>query len=167
VAPQRIGLRLAPPRAPKEFIMKAFKKILVPTDFSAHSDEAIRVACDLAQRYGATISVLHVYEPVAYTLPEGYLLHTPDQLTLLFAEWARRLDQAKTLARQWGAPHVDSQQVDGIPYEEIAESARTGGYDLIVMGTHGRRGLDRLVMGSVAEKVLRHASCPVMCVRAT
>jgi nucleotide-binding universal stress UspA family protein len=57
--------------------------------------------------------------------------------------------------------------VDGAPAREVTEIARTDGYDLIVMGSHGRRGFNRLLMGSVAEKVLRLASCPVLCVKAS
>jgi universal stress protein A len=147
--------------------MKPFKKILVPVDFSAHSDEAIRVAADLSQRYDGSVSLLYVYEPVAYSLPEGYVLYTPFQLEVLFAELAKSMQKARDTAIESGARNVDTRQVDGAPAREVTEIARTDCYDLIVMGSHGRRGFNRLLMGSVAEKVLRLASCPVLCVKAS
>ncbi|HEX2732622.1 MAG TPA: universal stress protein [Polyangiaceae bacterium] len=146
--------------------MKSFKKILVPVDFSKHSDEAVQTASDIAKRYGATLTLLHVYEPVAYALPEGYVLYTADQLTQLLAEFEKSLAKAKSDALATGVSAVDARQVDGIAHHEITELARKENYDLIVMGTHGRRGLNRLMMGSVAEKVLRNAPCPVLSVHA-
>jgi universal stress protein A len=147
--------------------MNSFNKILVPVDFSPHSDKAIQTAADLARRYEAPLSLLHVYEPVAYALPEGYVMHTADQLVQLLAELSKSLDRARELAVQAGAPTVDAKQVDGVAHREVVEYARTGGYDLIVMGSHGRKGLDRLLMGSVAEKVVRNAPCSVLCVRSS
>ncbi len=146
--------------------MKPFKKILVPTDFSPHSSEAVRTAVDVAQKYGASITLLHVYEPVAYTLPEGYVLVTPQQLVDLNSELERRLGQAKADAEAAGARAVTTQLMQGPPPYEIVDFAQQNAVDLIVMGTHGRTGIKHTLLGSIAERVLRKASCPVLTVKA-
>lgn len=145
--------------------MRPFKKILVPVDFSAHSEEAIRVAADLSQRYDAAVTLLHVYEPVAYALPEGYVLYTPLQLESLLSELGKALEVSRKKAVESGARNVEARQIDGAPAHEIAEFARTGNFDLVVMGSHGRRGFNRLLMGSVAENVMRQVQCPVLSVK--
>jgi nucleotide-binding universal stress UspA family protein len=146
--------------------MKPFTKILVPVDFSPHSDEAVGYAAELAQRYQASITLVHVYEPVAYALPEGYVPYTPDQLASMLATSEGLLNKAKEQAHAAGATNVQSRQLQGSVASEIAEFARSEGFNLIVMGTHGRRGLSRALMGSVAETVLRRAPCPVLAVKA-
>jgi nucleotide-binding universal stress UspA family protein len=146
--------------------MMPFTKVLVAVDFSPHSDEATRVAADIALRYGAQLLLLHVYEPVAYALPEGYISYTPDQLEKLFAEFEKRLQGAKQIAETIGAVRVDTRQTEGAIANTVVELAGQEGFDLIVVGTHGRRGFERMIMGSVAEKILRQAPCPVLCVRA-
>lgn len=146
--------------------MNTFTKILVPVDFTPHSSEALRVACDLAQRYGAPMTLVYVYEPIDYALPEGYVLYTPDQLALLTDSFEKRLGEAREQAQLLGAPSVDTRVLQGPPAAEIVDFATEQGYDLIVLGTHGRTGLRHVVMGSVAERVLRTARCPVMAVKA-
>jgi universal stress protein A len=145
--------------------MKPFKKILVPTDFSAHAEEATRVAIDLSKRYDGAVTLVYVYEPVSYALPEGYALYTPTQLDGMFAEFDARLASAKTAAENAGVGRVDTKRLQGPVPEEICEFAGNGAFDLIVMGTHGRSGFERLVLGSVAERVVRMAPCPVLTVR--
>lgn len=146
--------------------MNTFTKILVPVDFTPHSDEALRVASDLAQRYGATMTLVYVYEPIDYALPEGYVLYSPDQLALLTDTFEKRLAEARDEAQGLGARSVDTRLLQGPPAPEIVDFATQHGYDLIVLGTHGRTGLRHVVMGSVAERVLRTARCPVMAVKA-
>jgi nucleotide-binding universal stress UspA family protein len=146
--------------------MKPFTKILVPVDFSAHSQEATRTAADLAQRYGAGLTLLHVNEPLTYAFPDGYMLYNTEQVAAQLEQVSKALERAKELALASGAPHVDALRLDGIAHREITDHARLNGFDLIVIGTHGRRGIERLLMGSVAERVLRQANCPVLCVRA-
>ena len=146
--------------------MKSFKKILVPTDFSAHSQEAVRTAADVAQKYGASIALVHVYEPVAYTLPEGYVLVTPQQLVDLNTEFDRRLAAAKKEAEAAGARTVTTELLQGPPPYEIVDFAERNAIDLIVMGTHGRTGIKHTLLGSIAERVLRKAPCPVLTVKA-
>jgi nucleotide-binding universal stress UspA family protein len=146
--------------------MKPFKKILVPVDFSPHAQEAIRTAADLSSRYDASVTLVHVYESVAYTLPEGYLLYTPQQLADLLSEFDKLLTSARREAEAAGARRVDSKQLQGVAAFEITEFARANGIDLIVMGTHGRTGVRHVLLGSVAERVLRKAPCPVLTVKA-
>jgi nucleotide-binding universal stress UspA family protein len=146
--------------------MSHFKRILVPFDFTAHSSEAMRIASDLAQRYEGSVTLLHVYEPVTYLLPEGYVMYTPEQLASITVEFQKRLDAARIDAEAAGAPVVETYLLEGSPAAEITEHAKEHGYDLIVMGTHGRTGISHVLMGSVAEKVVRTAHCPVLTLRA-
>jgi nucleotide-binding universal stress UspA family protein len=146
--------------------MKPIKKILVPLDFSAESMHALELATDLAKRYEATLDLVYVYQTIAYALPDGYVLITPDQLTELLAQFENRLAAAKRSALAAGVTQVESEIVDGYPISVILQRQEQKGHDLIVMGTHGRTGIKRIVLGSVAENVLRSAKCPVLLVRA-
>lgn len=153
--------------------MKAIRKILVPVDYSSHSKEAIHAAVELANRCDASITIAHVFEllsgveaTLAYSLPEGYMLFTPQQIDDLTREYAKLLAGAKREAEAAGARKVDTRELQGAPSLTILELAKAEGYDLIVMGTHGRRGIGRVMLGSVAEHVLREAPCPVLTVRA-
>jgi nucleotide-binding universal stress UspA family protein len=145
--------------------MKLFKKILVPTDFSAHAEEATRIAVDLSKQYDASITLIYVYEPVTYPLPEGYVMYTPLQLEQMFSEFNTRLVAAKSAAESAGAERVEARMLQGLAAGEICDFAAHGQFDLIAMGTHGRTGLKRVLMGSVAERVVRLATCPVLTVR--
>ena len=141
------------------------RTIVVPIDFSPSAGDAKEWAIDLARRYGASVIVAHVMEPVAWPV-------SPDGLMLTPADFAgpnrRELDTA--LAAECAAIQetgVPAQQalLDGRPAAEIAALARRCDADLIVMGTHGRKGVSHAILGSVAEKVLRTAPCPVLTVR--
>jgi nucleotide-binding universal stress UspA family protein len=145
--------------------MKPIKKILVPLDFSPVSMHALEFATDLAKRYEAALDLVYAYQPIAYALPEGYVLITPDQLTEILAEFEKRLADAKRSVLAAGIAQVDSEVIDGYPISVILQRQEQRGHDLIVMGTHGRSGIKRLVLGSVAENVLRSAKCPVLLVR--
>jgi nucleotide-binding universal stress UspA family protein len=146
--------------------MKTIKKILVPLDFSPHSGQALQFAIDLARRYEASLDLLYVYQTVTYALPEGYILVTPDQLNEILSHLDKQLSAAKQEAVAAGIAQVGSTVVQGYPINEILHRANEGKADMIVMGTHGRTGIKRAVLGSVAENVLRAASCPVLVVRA-
>jgi universal stress protein A len=145
--------------------VKPFQKILVATDFSPHSALALQLAADLSRRYDASVTLAHVYEPVAYALPEGYQLFTEPQLAELFRAFDKQLAEQKQAALAAGALRVETQLANGFAASEICALAERGGFDLIVLGTHGRKGLSRVVLGSVAERVLRTAPCPVLTVR--
>lgn len=146
--------------------MKPFQRILVPVDFSEHSAVAVQMAADLSRRYEASVTLVHVYEPLAYALPDGYLLFTEPQLNGLMEEFGKLLDAEKQRARAAGAVRVDAQLLQGFAAGEIRQLAEQGAFDLIVMGTHGRKGLSHALLGSVAERVVRTAPCPVLTVRA-
>jgi nucleotide-binding universal stress UspA family protein len=145
--------------------MIPFQKILVPTDFSKHSAEAVRAAVDLSRRYEASITLAYVFEPVTYALPEGHVMQAPPQIAEMHSVFEQRLRQAAADAAAAGAVTIDSKLLTGPVAAEITDYAERGAYDLIVMGTHGRTGLRHLVLGSVAEKVVRTAPCAVLTVR--
>lgn len=147
--------------------MKPFKKVLVPVDFSRHSQEAVHVALDLAARYQARVKLVHVYQPVDYGLPEGFMSYSPIQLNELITALEKQLDiTLKEAEAAAGVTPVTSILLHGAISSEIIRCAKDEQYDLIVMGTHGRTGIGHLMLGSVAEKVLRTAPCPVLTVRA-
>lgn len=143
--------------------MTSIRKILVPTDFSEHSALALSYAVDLAKRYDAALTLLHVYPVVNYAAAEGFALYTPEQLAKLITQLTTQLRAIEDEARKGGVGQISSLMEQGDAYKEILELA--GGYDLIVMGTHGRTGLKHALMGSVAEKIVRTSPCPVLTVR--
>lgn len=145
--------------------MKAPRKILVPTDFSRFADEALAWACDLAKRYDAELTLLHVYQIPALALPEGYVLPRPEAMSDLMGKLDEALRGERKKAEAAGVKEVRTVLAEGTPFAEIVRVAREGRHDLIVMGTHGHTGLTHALLGSVAEKVVRKAGCPVMVVR--
>jgi nucleotide-binding universal stress UspA family protein len=145
--------------------MTAFRKILVPIDFSKHSDRALETAVDLARKYDAAVTVMHVYVIPTVPLPEGYIVAGPDQITEILNKTKDALDGARKRVVAMGAAKVDTLMAEGVAFTEIVRVAREKGYDLIVMGTHGRTGLKHALMGSVAEKVVRKAPCAVLTTR--
>jgi nucleotide-binding universal stress UspA family protein len=141
----------------------AMLKILVPTDFSAHADEAFRVAHLLARTTGAEVVVFHVASPPAVVSEGGQLLANPGQ-----AEAVNLWDHFRGLQPADAGVRVEHQVIvaDRPRAGHILEMLDKLGCDLIVMGTHGRTGLKHLLFGSVAEEVVRLARCPVMVVKA-
>jgi universal stress protein A len=139
--------------------------ILAPTDFSDHSKKALDYAVGLAEKFAAKLLLLHVVEIPPYPV-EGY---APPSLAATFLEDLER--QATEELARWlpeGAPQnveVTRAVTIGSPYRTILETAEAEGVDLIVMATIGRTGISRLVMGSVAERIVRHATCPVLTIR--
>ena len=143
--------------------MNAIRKVLVPTDFSERSKLALTYAVDLVKRYDAELTLLHVYPVVNYAAAEGFALYTPEQLAKLITQLTTQLRALEDDAREAGVEKISSLMEQGDAYQEILELA--SGFDLIVMGTHGRTGLKHALMGSVAEKVVRTSPCPVLTVR--
>ena len=146
------------------FMNFALSRILVPVDFSPYSEFALRYATALASRLGASVELLHVVEDPIATGAWGSEISIPDVSELrknLIAEAERRLERYCAVAEGPRVPVVTTVRM-GQPAHTITEYAQAGGADLIVMGTHGRSGLAHLVMGSVAERVVRHALCPVL-----
>jgi nucleotide-binding universal stress UspA family protein len=140
--------------------MLAIKIVLHPTDFSERSELAFRLACVVAREYGARLVLAHVIEPAAAVAVDGSLMPPPevDQEAL----WAR----LRALRPNNPKVPVEHRLVEGAAAAEILRLAGETKADVIVMGTHGRRGLGRLLMGSVAEQVVRKAPCPVITVKA-
>jgi nucleotide-binding universal stress UspA family protein len=140
--------------------------ILVPTDFSKSSANALAYAAAFAEKFGAEVRLLHVVQDLALFIPEAVLaappLAPPVEQFLAAAREAMDLAIAG-LARPELTLHPEV--AEGVPAEEIVRVARERGVDLIVMGTHGRTGLAHVLVGSVCEKVVRRAPCPVLTVR--
>jgi universal stress protein A len=135
------------------------KKILFPTDFSTAAEAGRADAESLARDRQATLVVLHVQEPVMGF--DGPLDHaTLEQTSEMLKEMLRDVTPIDTSVR------VEPRLTMGDPATEIVRVANEENVDMIVMGTHGRTGLSRFFMGSVAEQVIRHATCPVLTYRA-
>jgi nucleotide-binding universal stress UspA family protein len=133
--------------------------ILHPTDFSPRARHAFRLACALARDYGAHLLVLHVVPaPLAMSL-EGVVVEPPESFR------DEVLAQLRTLRPDEPAVQTEYETREGDAVHEIVQFAADRACDLIVLGTHGRTGLRRLLMGSVAEGVLRRAGCPVLTVK--
>jgi len=126
-------------------------KILYPTDFSSHSTQAYFHAVGLAEQYGARLTILYVYTPGLEETAGG------DRRF-----WKSQLEQVRPSNPDIPVSHVF---LDGDPATEIVRYAADAGIDVIVLGTHGRTGVERLLMGSVAEKVMRDAHCSVLVVK--
>jgi len=145
----------------------AISRILVPIDFSPHSEVALRYGTALASRVEASVDLLHVVEDPVATGAWSSAIAIPNLSELreqLIDEAARRLERYRAPAAGARVPMRTAVRA-GPPAHTITEYATTLGIDLIVMGRHGRSGLAHLVMGSVAERVLRHAPCPVLTLR--
>jgi nucleotide-binding universal stress UspA family protein len=143
-----------------------WKRICCPVDFSDASRAAMEVACDLARRFGAELVLLHAYPIPGYTFPDGSVVASPTMMQELAEQAQKHLEEWRQEAeRLVGAPRVTAEKAVGEPAAEILRAARESGADLVVVGTHGRTGLEHALMGSIAERVVRRAHCPVLTVR--
>jgi nucleotide-binding universal stress UspA family protein len=143
-----------------------WKRICCPIDFSDASRAAMEVAADLARRTGAELVLLHAYPIPGYTFPDGSVVASPKMMQDLADQAERHLEEWRAdAAGLVGAPRVTTHKSVGEPAAEIVSFARSTGADLVVVGTHGRTGLEHALMGSVAERVVRRAHCPVLTVR--
>ncbi len=146
--------------------MQPIESILAATDFSPGAALAVEQAASLAHTLGAKLTLLHVYQIPNYFFPDGSAyIAPPEVLTELTASVADQLAAAAAQARSITGGEVAVRSLEGAAADQIVRAAREGGFDLIVIGTHGRSGIKRLVLGSVAEQVVRHAECPVFTVR--
>jgi nucleotide-binding universal stress UspA family protein len=138
-------------------------KILCPIDFSAGSQQAMRVAVRLANEHGAELVLLHTWHvpPMAFS---GESMLSAEIIQEMRDDAQRGLDAAFHAAAVLGAKRATAKLATGVPWDTITETAEAG-FELIVIGTHGRTGLPRFLLGSVAEKVVRHAPCSVLTVR--
>lgn len=140
------------------------RRILVPVDFSPNCQESILYARHFAEQFGAEICLLHVVEPVVVTNDFGYLPVLPNDLEEQRLEGAGK--ELRALAKSLGAGvPVESMVRLGRAWKEITDVARTIPADLLIVSTHGYTGIQHALLGSVAEKIVRHAPCPVLVVR--
>jgi universal stress protein A len=148
--------------------MPAIHRLLVPVDFSESSRAAVQYAAYFVEKLGAAMDVLHVWH-IPNVIDPALLVNVPGSATLPLVEHARgrsEEDMREFMSSlgplvQGAHPRVEQ----GEPVEVILEVARQQTYDMIVMGTHGRRGLTHFFLGSVAERVVRRAPCPVLTIR--
>jgi nucleotide-binding universal stress UspA family protein len=148
---------------------ESIRRILVPVDFSAHSEKAIRFAATLANRFGASISLLHVVEDPLVAgdwQAEAFVPNMPELLNDLMRAAQARITEVRVPLGAHGFA-VDSAVIVGEPARSIVEQATAGAFDLVVMGTHGRTGLSHTFLGSIAERVVQKALCAVLTVRET
>ncbi|MFK8067533.1 MAG: universal stress protein [Gammaproteobacteria bacterium] len=145
--------------------MITFKLILCPIDFSNTSYHALDTAIELATKLEARIKLVHIYQYPVYSMPEADL-PTPVNLTIQDDYEKRLQEQLEKVCVKYSNDHLslESEIVEGVPYIEIVHAAKKINADLIVMGTHGRTGLSHMLMGSVAERVVRSSTIPVMSV---
>ena len=146
--------------------MLKLTSILCPTDFGEFSEHAIRYACELAEKFGAELHLLNVlqdYDAIAPGTGEAFMP---------FTDWLPELKKQshEQLAKQPGPEWASKVPVHrttrvGAPVGEIVNYAKEHDIDLIVQGTHGRRGIKHMLLGSVAENIVRYAPCPVLTVR--
>jgi universal stress protein A len=146
--------------------MRSIKRILVPTDFSGTADAALEYAFVLAEKFGASLQLLHVLDdPFVFDgmSAEAYIAEAPTLRTAMLDEARSRLHRRASTGRT--DITVETEVLFGHGARTIAEYALERDIDLIVMGTHGRTGVAHLILGSVAERVVRIAPCPVLTVR--
>lgn len=149
--------------------MVEFKNILLTTDLSSNAGVARPYAIDLAKRYGGTLHLLHVFEDAGYYLEAGGV----DSVPFGPVEWIERtqaerrkelIERAALIEKEGGVRTIPELRI-GHAVTEILAHAKENKADLIVMATHGHTGVAHFVFGSVAEKVVRMSTCPVMTVR--
>jgi nucleotide-binding universal stress UspA family protein len=143
------------------------KSILFPTDFSEGSAQALKYAVDMAKKYGSKLHVLHVIYDIAKA-SGWYVPHVSvDQMYKDINEGARKELESFGVEELSGLKDLDRSVSMGVPHEEIINFANKNKVDLIIMGTQGRKGIDRILFGSTAAQVVRYAPCPVLTVRHT
>lgn len=143
--------------------MSIIKNVLVASDLSEPSQSALDVAIDLSRAHHAGLTILHVHETAPFELPQGYVENLPSQLGRDYDAINQRLSQLEGKARSLGVLRVETRILHGAVVDQIVRFSE--GFDFVVMGTQGRPRLERWVMGSVAQKVLERATCPVLVVR--
>lgn len=142
------------------------KLILVPTDFSDASEAALRAAVQLSLTFHTAIEVFHVdIDPALVLPPPVGLVSVPFLFERVLGEAAERLERIVAEVRQAGVTCSSAEEL-GRSHSAIVERARLASAGLIVMGSHPRHGLTHVLLGSVAEKVVQHAPCPVLVVPA-
>ncbi|KAB2922830.1 MAG: universal stress protein [Bacteroidetes bacterium] len=141
------------------------RRILVPVDFSDNSKKALRYAVPFAEQFGAAITVIYVVEPAVFPSDFGFgQLNFPDVEREMNDKAVSELMQVANEAG--GRAPIASVVRSGIPFVEVTAYADENDTDLIILATHGRTGVEHILFGSTAEKIIRKAPCPVLVVRA-
>jgi nucleotide-binding universal stress UspA family protein len=143
-------------------------RILVPTDLSPTSLAGLDYAVELARPFKAEVVLLHVVEPIVYATPTDLYGATADLGSVLQEQERSGREHLEKIQARYAkkVPKLRAVQQTGTPYVAITNAAKKLKADMIVMSTHGRTGLSHLFLGSVAEKIVRTATCPVLTVRA-
>jgi nucleotide-binding universal stress UspA family protein len=144
--------------------MAGWKKLCCAIDLSEVSRAAMREATELAHRFGAELELLHVHLNPALSAPDGTAV-PPSFLDVATQELQSNVGAWQAEAERAVGRPVHATVLPGAPADEIIRFVREHGQDLLVVGTHGRRGVERLLLGSVAERVVREAPCSVLVVR--
>jgi nucleotide-binding universal stress UspA family protein len=146
--------------------MIKIKKILYPTDFSEPSKVALEYAAELAKQFGAELEILHVMfdetQVVSFYLPQVTMQSLSTDIE---TGSSKQLDEFIKNQTVLQGINYTTKLIKGTPFIEINKYAKETGADMIVIGTHGRTGLDHVLFGSTAEKVVRKAPCPVFTIR--
>ena len=143
--------------------MEDFKHILAPTDFEPASAGALELATSMAKKFGARLTLLHVWEIQLYPYMDSIM----NSEIMYRIEGAAKAQLQATLADvKVTVPDADAKLETGLPGPTILEMIERLGIDLVVMGTHGRHGLSHTLLGSVAERVVRASKVPVITVHA-
>ena len=145
--------------------MRIPKRILVATDFSDTANAAFDYAVDLAKQLGAKVTAMHAYELPVYGFPNGALVASVEMTTRIMTAAQEALDSACKQRANRGV-EITPLVRQGVTWEEVHRVAEETDADLIVIGTHGRKGLSRALLGSVAEKIIRTATRPVLTIHA-
>jgi len=141
------------------------KSILFPTDFSEGSSQALQYATDMAKKYGAKLYIVHIIYDIAKATG-WYVPHTSmDQMYKDIEAGAKKELEAFGVEELSGMKNIERSVIVGVPHEEIINFVKKNKIDLIIIGTHGRKGMDRILFGSTAAQVVRFAPCPVLTVR--
>jgi nucleotide-binding universal stress UspA family protein len=144
--------------------MLSLKRILVAVDFTETSDKAFDFALELAEKFGASVVAIHAFEIPVIGFPDGALVATADIATRIQEAAKKGLDAAVTARQGRGGVKIESVLREGNAQEEIKAVAESTNADLIVIGTHGRKGIARALLGSVAENVIRTVKIPVLAI---
>lgn len=143
-----------------------FKKILVPSDGSAQAHKAAELAADLAKTQGAQIVGVYVIDPFPFIgVGEASAVGLQAYMAEAQAAAGQSLGDIRQMCEAKGVPFAGDTIERSTAYEGILETGKAEGCDLIVMGSHGRKGIQALILGSVAQKVLTHATVPVMIIK--
>jgi nucleotide-binding universal stress UspA family protein len=141
-----------------------FKKIVCPVDFSEFTDEILNYAVNIAKKYNAELHLIHIIPNLNYFTPyESFL--TPENLIAIERNIEKEVDKDFDKITKTLDMSVKKVVKTGVTFVEIIDYIKTEGIDLVVMGTHGRSAIEHILIGSVAEKVVRKSPCPVLTIR--